>query len=236
VMGFAPSMIASNIATCNSEDLEYLDRIKKSVQGPGFQITIIGNSPDDFDYKKKVLEQIVIDTGGQSLELIEDPVIGGAQMWRCIRITGSIRETMRASGVFGGIVGGTDTVELMTNYIENSLPLKEDLIRQGAVLDDGTDTFVQPFEHGHFGHAELLIRYSPDKPETVQAIGQFMQNATMVALSKCFGVPHHVFGNDANNFYGPHASNYHHWLRRIKQMFDPNEASDGRTVYISGKG
>ncbi len=142
----------------------------------------------------------------------------------------------KCGGILGGVVGGTDTVELMTNYIENSLPLKEDLIRQGAVLDDGTDTFVQPFEHGHYGHAELLVRYSLSKPETVQAIGQFMQNATMVALSKCFGVPHHVFGNDANNFYGPHASNYHHWLRRIKQMFDPNEASDGRTVYISGKG
>jgi hypothetical protein len=228
-------MISANIASSNSEDLEYLDRIRKEVQGPGLQIIVAGNSRNDFEYKKKVLNQIMIETSAKSLDLMEDTIIGGSQMWRCIRITGSIRETMRASGVFGGVVGGTDTVELMLNYIQSTLPYKEELIRKGLALDDGVEAFVQPFEHGHYGHAELLIRYSLSNPETPQAMGQFMRDTTMVALYNRFGVPHQVWGNDANNLYGPHASNYQHWLRRIKQTFDPNEASDGRAVYISGK-
>jgi glycolate oxidase len=235
VMGFAPSMISANIASSNSEDLEYLDRIRKEVQGPGLQIIVAGNSGNDFEYKKKVLNQIMIETSAKSLALMEDTIIGGSQMWRCIRITGSIRETMRASGVFGGVVGGTDTLELMLNYIQSTLPYKKELIRKGLVFDDGAEAFVQPFEHGHYGHAELLIRYSLSNPETPQAMGHFMSDTTMVALNNRFGVPHQVWGNDANNLYGPHSSNFQHWLRKIKQAFDPNEASDGRAVYISGK-
>jgi glycolate oxidase len=234
IMGFAPSMVSANIATSNPEDIQYAKQIREAVQGPGFQIIIIGDSSNDYEYKKKVLERITKETNGKSLALIEDPAVGGGQMWRCIRITGSIRETMRASGVFGGVVAGTDTVELMAKYIQNTLPFKEEMIRKGLVFDDGSEAFIQSFEHGHFGHAELLVRYSFDNAGTAQAMGQFMQDTTMVALNKFFGVPHQVFGNDGNNEFGPHSSNYQHWLRKIKHTFDPKEASDGPSVYISG--
>jgi glycolate oxidase len=234
LMGFAPSMVSANIATNNPEDLKYLKQINEEVMGPGFQIIIAGNSENDFNYKKKALELIVKENKGKSLDLMEDPRIGGGQMWRCIRITGSIRETMRASGVFGGVVGGTDTAELMWKYIQNTLQFKADMAQKGLVLNDGGGAFVQTFENGHFGHAELLLRYAVS-PESAQAVGQFMEKTTMVALNMRFAVPHQVFGNMANNLFGPQASNYHHWLRKIKQTFDPNEAADAVNIYISGK-
>jgi len=234
LMGFATSMVSANMATSNPEDLAILEQINKAVIGPGFQIIIVGNSQNDFIYKKNVLDQIVKEYKGQSLALLEDPKIGGSLMWRCIRITASIRETMRAAGTFGGVVGGTDTAELMWKYVQNTLQFKADIAQKGLILNDGGGAFVQTFEHGHYGHAELLLRYSVN-PETAMAIGNFMEKTSMVALNKHFAVPHQVFGTSSNNLFGPHSSNYHHWLKKIKQTFDPNEAAESAHVYISGK-
>ena len=100
--------------------------------------------------------------------------------------------------------------------------------------DDDTSPFTQSFEHGHFGHGELLIRYAPN-PVTFKAlIEEFLVRVNQTAIDEHFGVPAHVFGDLAHDMYGPHASNYHLWLRNIKKAFDPNGASESST-YISAK-
>ncbi|OGO20404.1 MAG: hypothetical protein A2144_03705 [Chloroflexi bacterium RBG_16_50_9] len=225
VMCFAPSMVAANIATNNQEDMEYLERISKSVQGPGLQIIVAGNSPRDFEYKKRALEQIMEETDGKSLELMEDPVIGGGQLWRCIRITGSIRETLRATGVFGGVLGGFDVLSLMLEYIKQVAPLKADLMKRGLVLDDGAIPFGQPVEHGHYGHSEMLIRFDPKFKGTPEALGQLAGEATNIAFNGKYGVLNSINGDERHDKFGPLASNYHLWLRGIKKSFDPGGAS-----------
>lgn len=234
IMCFAPSMVAANLATNNQEDMEYLERINKSVQGPCMQIIIAGNSPRDFDYKKRVLQQIIGETNGKSLDLLEDPKIGGGQLWRCIRITGSIRETLRASGAFGGVVGGTDQLEMLVKYVEDTTKLKSDLIEKGLVLDDGSLPFAMTFEHGHYGHAELLIRYNPE-PEAVKGMDELMMGATGVALNNKYGVPHFINGTELHELFGPKASGYNRWLRHIKKTFDPEGLSED-TNHISADG
>jgi hypothetical protein len=77
IMGFTPSMVAANIATSNEEDVYYDGQIGGAVQGPGFQIVIIGDSPNDFEFKTKALDLIVKETGAVSLDLLEDDRIGG---------------------------------------------------------------------------------------------------------------------------------------------------------------
>ena len=85
-------MIASNVATSNREDLEYLERINRSVQGPGFQIIIAGNSPRDFEYKKRVLEIIMEETGGKSH--------GGIVRWVLAARSTSLRIRRRMGATF----------------------------------------------------------------------------------------------------------------------------------------
>jgi len=131
LMGFNISMVTSNLATNNEEDLKYLKQFTDLVQGPGFMLIMAGNSPRDTEYKKKVLQQITDEYGGKSLEPVEDPKNAGGFMWRFIRVTSSIREVARASGVFGGQVGGTDVFYLMHQYILRSSPVKQRLIDEG---------------------------------------------------------------------------------------------------------
>ena len=77
LMGFNVSMVAANISTCNEEDEETFNRLSKAVQGPGFMVIIAGNSPEDFEYKKRVLQHIISEAGGKSLKPVEDPRIEG---------------------------------------------------------------------------------------------------------------------------------------------------------------
>jgi glycolate oxidase len=233
LMGFNAPMVASNIATSNEEEVKLTEQYNKLVQGPGFALVIVGNSPTDFDYKKRVLQQIVDETKGRSLEAVEDPKIEPGYLWRCIRITSSIRETCRATGVFGGEVFGTDAYSVQSNFIQHSVKDKSELIKQGLIYADSTIPFTTSIEHGQFGHSEVLIRYTPN-PETSKALREYVGKANQVAVNGHFGLPHHVFGDAIHDFFGPHMSNYHLWLRKIKKTFDPNGASEPSS-YISAK-
>jgi len=59
-------MVAANITTCNEDDKRVFKQLEKEKIGPGFFVIIAGNSKADFEYKKKVLEKIVSEAGGQS--------------------------------------------------------------------------------------------------------------------------------------------------------------------------
>jgi len=72
VMGFHVGQLAAIISASTEENIENYQRLSKLVQGPGFLIIIAGDSPEDFEYKKRVLGQIVSETGGKPLEPIEE--------------------------------------------------------------------------------------------------------------------------------------------------------------------
>jgi len=235
LMGFNAAMMASNIATDNDEDLAYLKQFTDHIQGPGFLLIIAANSPRDFEYKSRALQQIMEETGAWSLKDVEDPVIGAGFMWRFIRVTGSIRETSRATGWGGGTVGGTDVFPLMTRYILHTSDLKQDLIDRKLIMDDGIYPFIQSIEHGHAGHGEILIRYNPAGPDHIRNVqGMLTREANRTAIQGRFGVPHHTYSDALHDMYGPEACNYHLLLRKIKKNFDPSGSSEA-SLYITAK-
>ncbi len=235
LMGFNAAMMAANVSTSNQEDAMYFRQFTDSVQGPGFMIMIAGTSPRDFQYKKRVLQRIMEETGARSLKAVEDPKIGAGFLWRFIRTVGSIRETARASGCVAPVVGGTDIFPLMTKYILDVSNVKQQLIRKGLSLDEGTYPFVQSIEHGHLGHGEVLVRYAPTSPDSIANVqGVLSREANKRAIEGHFGVPHHVWSDELHDLYGPHTCNYHLLLRKIKKAFDPNQVSESSN-YITAK-
>ena len=234
LMGFNTAMMASNMAKSHDEEVKILEQFDELVQGPGFMIIIAGYSPKDFEYKKKVLLQIIDETGGKSLEPVEDPQNEGGYLWRCIRITASIRETSRLGGFRASVVGGTDVFPLMSYYIQNTSQIKADLIAKGVLMPDSTEPFIQSIEHGHAGHGELLSTVALNYREPLKIQQEVAVKANQIAIEGRFGVPHHVWSDALHDTYGPHTFNYHLLLRKIKKNFDPNEASESSN-YITAK-
>jgi glycolate oxidase len=235
LMCFNAAMMASNLATKNmEEEIEIYNTFKGDVQGPGFMVLIAANSAGDFAYKKKVLERIIEETGGKYLKAVEDPENQGGYIWRYFRETGSIKETGRVLAPQAGMVGGGDSFPLMSYFIKSCAKVKARLIADGSLYDDGTSPFIQSIEHGHTGHGEILARISIRVKDPMSVARTINQGSNEISIKEFFGVPQHVWSDALHDMYGPHASNYHLWLRKIKKTFDPNGASESST-YITAK-
>ncbi len=235
LMCFNAAMMASNLATKNmEEEIEIYNQFKDSVLGPGFMLIIAANSPRDFAYRKKVLDHIIAGTGGKSLDAAADPKNEGGFIWRFIRVTGSIKETGRVLAPQAGIVGGTDVFPLMSYFIKSTSKVKEKLIKEGILFDDGASPFIQSIEHGHTGHGEILARISMRCKDPITVAWEINMSSNEISIKEHFGVPHHVWNDEFHDMYGPSTCNYHLWLRKIKKAFDPNEASES-TNYITAR-
>ena len=235
LMCFNAAMMASNLATKNmEEEREIFKKFEDDVLGPGFMVLIAANSQRDLEYKKHTLETIVEETGGKYLKAVEDPENEGGYIWRYFRETGSIKETGRVLAPQAGMVGGGDSFPLMSYFIKSCAIVKEKLIKDGSLYDDGTSPFIQSIEHGHTGHGEILARISLKAEDPMVVARKINAGSNEISIKEFFGVPQHVWSDALHDMYGPNASNYHLWLRKIKKTFDPNGASESST-YITAE-
>ena len=152
------------------------------MQGPGFFVIIAGNSPEDFEYKKKVLEKIVSEAGGKSLKTVEDPEIEGILMCQCTRISASIRETFRPGGAFNSIpiMGQRD---LTIKWAIGAGKAKEPLIKKGLIVDDGGAFFGWGVEQGHLGKTEIFCKFDPSNPVAKKAVEEWQKEQSARALN-----------------------------------------------------
>ncbi|MCX7912152.1 MAG: FAD-binding oxidoreductase [Dehalococcoidales bacterium] len=235
LMCFNAAMMAANLATRHiEEEREIYKKFSESVLGPGFMVLIAGNSKRDFEYRKRVLQRIIEETGGKNLPDVEDPENQGGYIWRYYRETGSIKETGRVLAPQAGMVGGNDCFPLMTYFIKSCSKFKAKLIEEGSLYDDGTAPFLQSIEHGHMGHGEILARIAVTVKNPMEVARAINNGSNQIAINEHYGVPQHVWSDALHDLYGPHASNYHIWLRKIKKTFDPNAASESST-FITAK-
>jgi len=220
LMGFCPSMVSSNITTSNEEDFATLEEFLKEVQGPGFMVIIAGNYAEDFEYKKKVLEQIIKETSGKPLKAVEDPEVESTLLFHCTRISASIRETFRAGGAFGSMMVQGQRYDVHVRWLEEAAQMKRELIRKGLIVADEGYQFGWAEENAHLGHTEIFCRYNPYDEVSSKAVQDWIRTVAQRALDGFFAVPRP--GVLPVEVVGPRVSNYHVWFGRIKEAFDPN--------------
>jgi glycolate oxidase len=217
LMGFNVSMVAANITTSNEEEEETFKRMNKEVQGPGFFIILAGHSAADFEYKKRVLHQIISETGGKSLKEVENPRIEGILLCQCIRVSASIRETFRAGGAFSSIpvMGQRD---LTIQWAIGAGKAKEPLIEKGFIVDDGGAFFGWGVEQGHLGKTEIFCKFDPQNLEAKAAVEAWNKEQSARAFRERYFAS--LMG--PMDEVGPGLSNFHLWWRKIHKSIDPN--------------
>jgi glycolate oxidase len=220
LMGFNAAMVACNITTSNEEEEEVFARISKEVQGPGFFIILAGNSAADFEYKKRVLHQIINETDGKSLKSVEDSRTEGVLLCQCIRVSASIRETFRAGGAFSSIpvMGQRD---LTIKWAIGAGKAKEPLIEKGLIVDDGGAFFGWGVEQGHLGKTEIFCKFDPQNPDAKQAVENWHKEQSTRAFDERYFAL--LMGPSAE--IGAGLSNYHIWWNKIQKELDPNGVS-----------
>ena len=88
------------------------------------------------------------------------------------------------------------------------------------------------YESGHFFHMEAPTFFDQTDIESVKGMGDYMEESNQMDLLGHLGVPFFIEGDKLHNHWGPRLMNYHIWLRKIKEIFDPNGVSDSG-FYIS---
>ena len=194
--------------------------MNKEVQGPGFFIILAGNSAADFEYKKRVMNQIISEAGGKSLKSVEDPRIEGILMCQCIRVSASIRETFRAGGAFSSIpvMGQRD---LTIKWAIGAGKAKEPLIEKGLIVDDGGAFFGWGVEQGHLGKTEIFCKFDPQNLEAKAAVEKWNQEQS----ARAFKERYFASTMGSSDEIGQALSNYHIWWKKIVQALDPNGVS-----------
>jgi hypothetical protein len=228
---YGSTQLALALSDNNEEADELIDRLQKEIAIGGFIIVIAANSPEEFAYRNRVLQQIMEETEARSLPLVEEPRYQGLVMWRIIRASVASKEVFRPTGAFTTSFGGLETIDFQVNRMDYAIELKKNLIAKGKIMARMEDfNWGNAYECGHISHIDNMIMAHPT-PEGIEGMVEFTEEATKACvdpeLKYHTGGPHlGVCGDVLHDAFGPANSNYHLWLRQLKKAFDPNGTAE----------
>lgn len=195
---------------------------------------VTAHSQRELDYKEKVLASVVEATGGK------DKTLAGKIVPKSVSYAEALRCLLGFHGFligtsFQSTHGGMETMTMCIKMIQANIPLKKIYIKQKALgPDKGQGVWSQSYEGGHFFHAEMPSMYDQTSEKSSRGMAEYMVKCDEMDLKERFTCPFFVVGDAMHEKYGPETSNYHIWLRKIKEALDPKNLSDPG-FYISSK-
>jgi glycolate oxidase len=188
-------------------------------------LVIDSSSPRELEYREECLQKILEKTEG---EIFPDDSRGqNARFAHAFAGHGGVKGAFRGTGAF--MTGGNvdEALKALKKGNELAYELKDKLAKEGKLLDDADPTWVIGYEDTPFGvHEELVVRYDPADPESIKAAGEYASLADKIWVEKNIDIGgfggSNSFGGAAHEISGPKCLNYHIWMRKIKNAFDPN--------------
>lgn len=198
----------------------------------GFNIVITARREREFKYKMKVLEKIVEDTKGKFLSLTpeHEAILFGA----CLH-NDYVARGFRPTGRFFTSFGHFESIGLMKKVIEAGEKCMEDKVKPGGKFTEfGREGFWGwPTEGRHWWQENAYPVDQTDRDARKANFEYFMKTLDLTAKSKGgLGMLPFVLGPQANELFGPSLNNVQDWMRKIKNIFDPENLSD-HSGYIS---
>ncbi len=196
-------------------------------------IIIAARTNREFDYKQKVMDNLI---GELKLKNIigkiytPEPIFYAEALRSNLGLHGFI-----ATGGFQSSKGVADTAGICLRSAQMNIPLKKKYIKTGAIANDfGEGVWMTSYESGHYFHVESPTMFDQTDKSSVEGMAEYMEKSNQMDLLKHLGAPFFVEGDKMHDTFGPHMSNYHQWLRKIKKEFDPNGVADSG-FYISAR-
>ncbi|MBD3231006.1 MAG: FAD-binding protein [Candidatus Lokiarchaeota archaeon] len=197
-----------------------------------FNLTIItmANSKREAEYQDKVIRKIIENTNGEIVELIEAEPFKALLFMAIAKQSNTMRGVFRAGGGFFTSLGALGSWDWCVEGAKIGKNLKKKEIEKGGLVDDGADNvWGLPYENGTFSHLEELYMYDVTDPESRKASIRYLESVVEASKKYPLGLGLGTVdgkGSEMHNIFGPLACNYHKWLKKIKEKFDPNNASD----------
>ena len=195
-------------------------------------VMVTAVSEREFEYKKKVVGGLIEETGGKDYTpKLKIRNVSYAEALRCLLgFHGFL-----VSGAFQSVFGGMDTISLAVTMAQKNVPLKKQYIARKVIADDaGEGVWATTYEHGQMAHCEMPTMYDATDPKSILGMAEYATATDEMAITEHLGTPFFVQGDKQHEWFGPHCMNYHLWMRKIKETFDPHNTADPG-FYISSK-
>jgi len=226
---WSAASLKSAVATSNQEYLEMkkAKAFEKEFPDGYWTFFFIAQSQREYDYRVKVLEKIVKDSGGKSM----DPMDLGRPAYE-IAIQNAVRAVWIAKSAFMPTSSNTGVPPLSYETIDQcfrhalkeTIAIKKEWVKDGRIYDDGEDNaYACLDEHGHFLHVEHACHADiwEDKAEAFGIILKGWREAMSKNLSPTYmSVP----GSWSDSLA------YFAYMVQIQRMIDPNRTADSMMI------
>jgi len=193
-------------------------------------IMTMAHSKREAEYQDKVVRKIMEDTNGTFVPLVEARPLNAMLFMAIAKQCNTMRGVFRAGGGFFTSLGALGSWDWCVEGAKVGEKLKQKEIETGGIVDDGGDNvWGLPYENGTFSHLEELYMYDITDPESRKSSVRYLKSIAEASKKYPLGLGLGTVdseGSVMHNIFGPIASNYHRWLKAIKNEFDPNTASD----------
>jgi glycolate oxidase len=187
---------------------------------------IAAHTQGEFDYQEKVIKKIVSENESIMIDNSYLPT-QEAQWWGLHR---SIFPAMafRPGGAFITSMGSSEMYECCVKQAKIGEKIKQKYIDNGTFIDDMADCTWGGIYEGTsgWGHLEEIGMFDRRKPQTEKTRIEYLYATTHATVRDALGFGLSSLENQMYKWMGPLMGNYHLWMSKIKQAFDPNGASD----------
>jgi len=188
---------------------------------------IAAHTEGERTYQEKVLRKIVAETGGFFLDTSLLP-FHGSFWWGLHR---SIYPAMafRPGGAFITSMGSSAEYDCCVRQAELGEKIKRKYIDNGTFFDDMADCTWGGIYEGtsNWGHLEEIGMFDRRDAATEKGRFEYLHATTRATIDRSLGFGLSSLEHKMYLLHGPIMHDYHRWQARVKDAFDPNNASDG---------
>lgn len=223
-----PGSHGACVTGSNNEYYEKRQEGKLKVPWISFAIVMTAHSQGEHEYQIKTLNKILEDTKGRISDVENECNFKERDYLSLTKGCFIPRLAFRCCGTFGvdGVVA-MDTVAHMVEALEFDEGHRNKWADKGIIIDDGTtNNWAICYEGSHFALAECGHPFSSIDEESIKGAMEM----TMEGKEQCMKAPYAwswaSSGPDVRDMLSPASYNYYTWMRKIKEVFDPNNIGD----------
>lgn len=195
-------------------------------------LLLCAKTKNELEYKRKVLSNVLEETNGKDLTASGKFVPRSQSYLEALRSMLGFHGFI-ASGAFQSSFGGIDSIGLSFQMVKLNIPVKKKYINEKVLPNDqGESIWITSYEHGEYSHCEMPTMYDTNNPISRKAMVEYCTECDDLALKEHLNIPFFIEGDQMHDLWGSQVCNYNVWLRKIKEIFDPNNTSDSG-FYIS---
>ncbi|MEN6475363.1 MAG: FAD-dependent oxidoreductase [Syntrophaceae bacterium] len=194
----------------------------------GTLFMLCAHTDRELAFQEKVLRQIVDET--DSILLCTDKLpFNGMFWWGTHRSIFPCIAGFRPGGDFFTSMGSNETYDNQIYASKLTEQIKRKYIDNGTFFEDLADCTWGGIYEGtsNWGHMEEIVMFDRRDKGNYESRFEYMRETRDLTIEKSLGFGLSSLGFGDYKIYGPMMYNFHHWQSKVKQAFDPNNASDG---------